>query len=195
MQPAGAGGDGVPRGAIDFHPQLCRQADCPHHPQRILGEPVGRAADRAQPPPGDVADAVERVDDAPAGDVLGDGVDCEVTPLQVLAQAGAELDLRAARTRIRIPLRTERGHVDLAVAEAGADGAEGGTDFDYAAAARLAQQPGDLIRQRRRRQVEVGCQAAQDAVAHRTADQVYGMPGPLENDCDVAQKIQCLYRR
>jgi len=64
--------------------------------QRVLGEALSRVAHGAHQPVGEIILAAEGIDQFAAGDILGHGVDGEVTARQILPQRDAEGDLGLA---------------------------------------------------------------------------------------------------
>jgi len=119
-EPVGLFDDRLASGWLDIQPELDSQADRAQQPQRVLGEALGRAANRPDQTRLQVGLAAERIDQLPAADVLGDGVDGEVAPTQVAVERVAELDVRLPRPWL-IPLGAVGGHLDEAVAEPSAD--------------------------------------------------------------------------
>jgi hypothetical protein len=179
-QPAGLGLDRLPGGGVDLELEPGREPERPEDPEVVLAEPLRRIADRPDQPPVQVAGSVERVTPLVPQRVVGDRVDGEVAPGQVVVQRGTEFHDRMAAVRRHIA--PEGG--DLVVASAGAHrhGAEPLADRHG-----VAEQPLDHVGGGRGRHVVVGVGLAQQRVPDRATHtprlvtRRFQLAGDLEN--------------
>ena len=113
---------------VEYKSKRSGKADCPQHPQMILGETLVRVADRPDEAAVDVHTAVDVIDDPARLRIHEKTVDRKVTAPDILLGCG-ESNLRRVTTVIITGFHTEGGHLvwvspldDKNDAETGADG-------------------------------------------------------------------------
>ena len=156
-------------GRIGGEAQLCGEAGCAHHPQRVVGEGVRGRAGGADPAGHEVLEALMRVDEGPLGQAHGHRPDREVATDEIGVEVGAEADDGFARIRL-VRLGAVGRDLDLHTGLHRPDRAELAPDVPVGV--RPADDEGeDVIRSGVGGEVEVGHRPAHEGVAHRAADE------------------------
>ena len=191
-----------------------RERDSTQHPYRILDEPHFRIADRSHDAGPKILHAVHVVDDREGRDIVDERVDREVAPEGVLfgrAEGIVAVEQLLARMRrwvgyrhaflddffAGLNLAAERRHLDHLRAELDVSQTESASD-DPAVPEQLL----DLVGMGRRADVKILGAAAEQQVAHASADEVSDvieLPEAIENfegiGVDIAARDRMLCAR
>src|SRR5690606_32629960 len=84
--------DGLPGLPLDPEAEHRRKTHGTKGTQSVLGETLVRPAHRPEPPTGEITHATEGIADITGQRVVGDGVDGEVAPAEILFDRVEELD-------------------------------------------------------------------------------------------------------
>ena len=178
--------DGLAAGAVDREPQTRRKFDGPHHAHRVFAEANVRIADTPQQPLLKVFQAAHIVDHREGFDVVEKPVHCEITALGVLLRRaeGVVFGLvQAVFTLHCIGLTPEGAGFDHLASKD--DVCQPETPTDQKA---IAEQTADLIWPRIRSDIKILGLAAEQQVAHATANKIGDVPG----FCQAIEHFQCV---
>ena len=181
----GHGGHRRHRGVVGREAELGGEPGRAHHAQGVVAEGLLGRDRGAQHAGREVGQPAELVHELRRRQSHSERVDGEVAPGEVALEAVAEGHLRLARRRV-VVVGAVRRDLDLVVALADAEGAELAAHVPDGVGP-AAHDLLDVVRARRRRQVEVVDGTSEQRVAHGSADERQLVAGGLEQRAELVE--------